>query len=398
MKIKIGVIFGGNSVEHEISIISALWALGFINEEKYEIVPLYITKKQEWYTGKALLESKNFGDIPSLLKKCKNVILVADKGRFFLQNKKGFKTSVAEIEIAFPIVHGTNVEDGVLQGHLETIGIPFVGSNVLASAVGQDKVIMKQIFASGNLPIVPYLWFFDAEYIEDEQAILNQIDELGYPVIVKPAELGSSIGITKAKNKKEVIEAIETACTYSTKVVVEKCVDNLMEVNCSVMGNYQNYSYSTLEEVMGKDEILSYQDKYVGNTKTKGGAKRTGMASAARIIPARISAELQKAIEETAIKATRLINSSGVVRIDFLINKETEEYFINEINSIPGDLAFWLWPNKNPEAFVEELIQIAVKNAQIKKKKTFSFDTNILQSIGNLNGTKGKIKISDFDC
>jgi len=387
---KIGVIFGGNSVEHEISIISAVQAMGSIDRNKYQIIPIYITKKKEWYTGSELFDIKNYHNTQSLLKRCKKVVLYENDGRFVLQNLTGLKRIVTEIDLAFPIVHGTNVEDGSLQGYLETIGIPYVGPNVLASALGQDKVVMKQVFNEGGLPIVPFIWCFDQEYQTNKKEILKAIDELGYPVMVKPANLGSSIGITKAKNKDMIEEAIEEAFNYDSKVVVEKVIENLVEVNCSVIGNYTKYTPSVLEEVMGSDEFLSYQDKYVGNKKAKG-TKSKGMAATNRVIPARIDNRLTKNIQDTALAAARLINTSGVVRIDFLIDKKTEKYYINEINSIPGSLAFYLWPDKNLTQLTCELIEIALHNAKIRAKKIYSFDTNILETT-SLNGSKGAKK------
>ena len=201
MKIRLGVIFGGESVEHEVSIISAVQAMYKLDNEKYDVIPIYITKDRQWYTGEALKDIETYQDLDLLKRYSKNVVLYEKNGRFLLQNKNFPKRVVKEIDMVLPIVHGTNVEDGVLQGYLQSIGIPFVGGDVYASVVGQDKIFMKQIFTCENLPIADYVWFYDVEYNDDNQAIIDKVEKLGYPVIVKPCTLGSSVGITVAKDQ-----------------------------------------------------------------------------------------------------------------------------------------------------------------------------------------------------
>ncbi len=390
MKLRVGVIFGGESVEHEVSIISAIQAMNKMDSEKYDIIPIYITKDREWYTGEMLKEIETYSD-PSLIKKyAKNVVLYAKDNRFYLQNKKGLKGIVKELDIAFPIVHGTNVEDGVLQGYLQLVGIPFVGGAVYASAVGQDKLFMKEIFEHEKLPVCDYTWFYDTEYSEDIDTILKNIKKIGYPVIVKPATLGSSVGITVVKDEKKIEEAIEDAISYDSKIVVEKLVDNLVEVNCSVVGNYDYQEASVLEEVMSTDEFLTYKDKYLGGSKTKTGGSK-GMASTDRVIPARLSKDLTKDIQETSKKIFKVLGLSGICRIDFLIDKKANKFYINEPNTIPGSLSFYLWdPSGKPyPELLDEVITLAIKDYKIKSKKTTSFDTNILSNFGGLKGAKG---------
>ena len=388
MKLKVGVIFGGESTEHEVSIISAVQAMKSLDTEKYDIVPIYITKDREWYTGKLLMDLEIYKDIPTLKRYAKNVVLYNKDNTFILQNKKGFKSFVSEVELIVPIVHGTNVEDGTLQGYLELIGIPYTGSNVFGAAIGQDKVFMRQIFKEEGLPTVDYTWFFDTEYINEPDSIIKRVKKMGYPVIVKPARLGSSIGIGKAKDEKALIEVIEEAIKYDTKIIVEKVVDNLIEINCSALGNYDYIETSELEEVMGKDEILSYKDKYLGGKK----GKSKGMVSTSRVIPARISKEKTEEIKELTKKAFRSVNASGVVRIDYLLDKKTKKVYINEINTIPGSLSFYLWEKTNKEykLLLDDMINIAIKNFKKRTEKTYSFDSNILE---NYNGSKGKLKI-----
>jgi len=387
MKIKLGVIFGGETVEHEVSIISALQAIKNLNKEKYEIIPIYISKERIWYTGHILTNIETYKDLENTRKYLKKVTLYKKGNNFYLGNTTGlFRKDVSEIDIVFPIVHGNNVEDGSLVGYLETIGIPFVGSNVLASAIGQDKVVMKQVMSSANIPVVEYTWFYDNEYLENKDEILSKIKKLSYPVIVKPASLGSSVGITYVKDNKSIESAIEEAISYDSKIIVEKAIENLIEVNASVLGNYEYQRVSELEEVMGSDEILSFEDKYLSNSKTKGYSK--GMASVSRIIPARISTTLTDDIKETSKNVFKLLNMSGVCRIDYLIDSKTKKYYVNEPNTIPGSLAFYLWKENNMEYkdLLDEMISISIKNYKKRHKKIMSFDSNILSGY---NGSKG---------
>ncbi len=396
MKIKVGVIFGGETVEHEVSIISALQAIENINQDKYEVVPIYIAKDRTWYTGHMLFDIdvyKNFNDLKKYATSC---TLISKDEKFYLQKTKGiFRKNITELDVAFPIVHGNNVEDGTLHGYLKTVGIPFVGSGVLGSALGQDKVVMKQVFAAMDLPIVDYVWFYDTEYAEMGEDILKSIRNLGYPVIVKPATLGSSVGITFVKEERDIKKAIDTAIQYDQKVIVEKAVSNLVEVNCSVLGNYSYQETSEIEEVLSTDEFLTYQDKYIGGGKSKASK---GMASASRIIPARIDQNIAKEIKSLAAAAFRSLNLSGVCRVDFLIDKETKKVYINEPNTIPGSLSFYLWEpsGKKYRELLDDLLTLAIKDYKERRKKVYSFDTNILSGyvMGSkgLKGVKGKLK------
>lgn len=391
MKIKVGVIFGGNTVEHEVSIISAVQAMNHMDTEKYDIVPIYISKDKIWYTGKMLMDIEIYRDMDLLRRYASKVTLCKKGEEFYLIKTDGlFRKDVEQIDIAFPIVHGNNAEDGTLQGYLDTIGIPYVGSRVLGSALGQDKVVMKQVFESEGMPVVPYTWFYDTEYINDQTKILKAIDKLKYPVIVKPANLGSSVGITFVDSKDKIDDAINEAIKYDTKIVVEKVISDMIEVNCSVLGNYEHQNTSVIEEVMSTKEFLTYADKYIGSSKVKGkmnsGSK--GMASAKRIIPARITKQQTKEIENYSKQAFRLLNLSGVCRIDFMIDKKENKIYINEPNTIPGSLSFYLWePAGKPyKELLDEMITLAIKDYKNRQKKVFSFETNILS---NFNGSKG---------
>lgn len=389
MKIKLGVIFGGVSVEHEISIISAVQAMNAVDKEKYDIVPIYIAKDRTWYTGKMLMDIDVYKDFEDLKKFATKVTMYKKDNSFYLQSMGLFKRIVEEVDVVFPIVHGANVEDGTIAGYLETIGVPYVGSRVLGAALGQDKVVMKQVFAACDLPIVPYTWFFDNEYLNDADKITKEIKKLGYPVIVKPATLGSSVGITVVKDEEALDDAIMDAITYDTKIVVEKMVDNLVEVNCSVLGDYEYQQTSVLEEVMSSDEFLTYKEKYLGGGKKTGASK--GMASTSRVVPARISDKLTEEVKEIAKGAFKALNLSGICRIDFLIDKKENKVYINEPNTIPGSLAFYLWEpsGKKYSVLLDEAITLAIKDYKNRSKKTNSFDTNVLSNFSGAKGIKG---------
>ena len=391
MKIKLGVIFGGETVEHEVSIISALQAIKSIDKDKYDVIPIYISKDRIWYCGHILFDINTYKDIEDTKRYLKQVTLYKKGDKFLLQQTTGlFRKDLTELDVILPIVHGNNVEDGTLAGYLDTVGIPYVSSRVLGSALGQDKVVMKQVMASCDLPIVDYVWFYDSEYLVDKDEILKKIKKLGYPVVVKPATLGSSVGITYVKSEKDIKPAIEEAISYDVKIVVEKAVENLIEVNASVLGNYEIQRVSPIEEVMGEDEILSYQDKYLSGSKTKGQGSK-GMASTNRIIPARISDKLTKDIQETAIKVFKVLNLSSVCRIDFLIDSKTNKFYVNEPNTIPGSLSFYLWKEAGLKYkdLLDEMINIAIKEYKNKTKKVKSFETNILSGYNGAKGVKG---------
>lgn len=406
MKIKLGVIFGGETVEHEVSIISAIQAMNKIDQEKYEIIPIYITKDREWYTGDMLKDIEFYQDLSLIKRYAHNVVLYCRDGRFVLQKKRGlFKSIVKEIDIAFPIVHGTNVEDGVLQGYLQSIGIPFVGGDVYASVVGQDKAFMKDIWREAELPMTKYVWFYDADYKRDSEEIVKMVSKLKYPVIVKPATTGSSVGINVCDSEDDLREAIDEAIQYDSKIVVEEVVKNLKEVNIAVMGNYERQKVSEIEEVLSGNKFLTFNDKYVGGGKGKFGCKNSaktskGMASANRKLPADLNEEVRKQVESIAIKAFKVLGSSGNCRIDFLIDDKENKVYINEINSIPGSLAFYLWDAKGIDftSVLDEMISIGIKDYKKRISKTHSFDSNILQGfaanggIKGMKGVKGKLR------
>lgn len=385
MKIKVGVIFGGRSVEHEVSVISAIQAINNIDKGKYDIVPIYISKEGNWYTGKNLFKIENYKNIDSLIKQSKQIYLFNNDNQFCLMNAKGLvKKIVDKIDIAFPIVHGKNVEDGSLSGYLETIGIPYIGSGILGSAIGQDKVILKQILRDNKIPVIDYEWFYDNEYINEKEKVLKNIKKLGYPVVVKPACLGSSVGINFVKNQSGIEKAIEEAIQYDKKILVEKAISNLIELNCSVLGDYQNQNISEIEEVVSNNDILTYEDKYMGGNKVK------GMVNTDRIIPANINKDIYNKIIELSRETFVALNLTGVCRIDYIFDKDNNALYVNEPNVIPGSLAFYLWEAKGKKykEMLDDLIEIGLNNYKNTMKKINSFNVSLLENFDKNAGLK----------
>jgi len=392
MKIKIGVLFGGRSVEHEISIITAVQAMLAFDKEKYDIVPIYITKDNRFFTGKDLMEIEQYKDIEALIKKCKRVILqnIDGKVKLIIYPMKRFgNNEIDYIDIAFPIVHGTNVEDGTIQGYLHMLDIPYCECDVLSSAVGMDKFAQKAILKANNIPVLEAKCFSMKEYNKKQKEILEDIEkDITYPMIVKPVNLGSSVGIRKVKNREELEDAIDYGFEFSLRVLVEHFVENLRELNCSVLGDYENARPSECEEPVNADEILSYQDKYLNGGKS--GEK--GMSSTKRKLPADVSKEISDKVKDYAVNAFKALNCNGVVRIDFLMNDETKEIWFNEINTIPGSLSFYLWEATGLKFsdLLDEIIKLGLKRKREEDTVNYSFDTNVLAGV-KLGGTKGKL-------
>jgi len=395
MKIKLGVFFGGKSVEHEIAIITANQAITSLNKDKYEIIPIYISKTGKMYTGEKLFDLKEYRDLDKLIKSCEEVVCVnnGNKVNILRVNNKLFSNNVLNtIEIAFPIMHGTNGEDGSIQGYLEILGIPYIGPDVLASSIGMDKIMMRRILKEQNIPSLDYVAFYSLEYIKNENKYIQEIEEkLTYPVIVKAGNLGSSVGIKKAKNTEDLKDAIEFAMEFSDRVMVENAITKLKEVNCSVMGDMIEATASICEEPIGSDEILSYTDKYVGNSKTKGGSKSQGMATLQRKVPAEITEEQAQKIQEIAVKTFKLLGCNGVSRIDFMIDLNDNSIYVNEINTIPGALSYYLWEatGKTFEKELDELVELAFKRNRERQNRTYSYDQNILALGNGAKGAKG---------
>ncbi|MDP4152739.1 MAG: D-alanine--D-alanine ligase family protein [Bacillota bacterium] len=391
MKTNVAVLFGGVSVEHEISVISALQTIHAIDRSTYDVTPVYISKDATLYTGEALTVVENFKDIPALLSQCEEVALMRSGGEVFLYGTKHktFKAPLKiRIDVAFPVVHGTNCEDGTVAGLLESVRIPYVGCDVISSAVGMDKVVMKQILRHCDLPVVDFISFTARDWTSNNSKIIENIENtLTYPVIVKPANLGSSVGIKKAADRSSLIDAIDFAGSFAVNILVEKAVTALREINCSVLGDYTSASPSVLEEPIQSDEILSYNDKYV----SKGGGK--GMSGAKRKCPAELPEDLTNEIQALAVSAFHALGASGVSRIDFLIDtSDNNHVYINEINTIPGSLSFYLWEatGKSFTKLTSELIDLAFKRERERENLTFTYNSNIfaLQGVKGFSGKK----------
>jgi D-alanine-D-alanine ligase len=390
MKIKLAIVFGGKSPEHEISVISALQTAHAADTNKYEIVPIYITKKGVWYTGAPLLNLENYKNTDALLAQSEKIWITAnsDENAIYKYPQKSFfgkETFLNNIDVVLPVLHGSHGEDGAIQGLFELMNIPYAGCNVLASAIGMDKIAMKIMYQSLGLPMVDFIHFFSSDWIQDANKVLEKSNaQLGFPVIVKPADLGSSIGISKANNMDELRESIDNAVQFSRKVLIEKAIVNLKEVNCSVLGDYEKAQPSVCEEpVVQSDKILSYNEKYVNQGGQKGSE---GMATLKRRIPADIPTEMTTQIQQMALRGFQGTDCSGVARIDFLIDMDNNNVYVNEINTIPGSLSFYLWEKSGVDftALVDNLVRLAQKKHREKNNLKFSFEANIF----NLKGAK----------
>ena len=393
MKTNVAVFFGGRSVEHEISVLSALQAINAMDESKYNIIPVYISKQGRWFTGANLLDIQNYKDLKKLEEGATEVFMRPEYGDYNLYEAKAtglLKKSnkiVSELHVALPVLHGTNGEDGIFEGVLETIGIPFAGCNTFSSANGMDKITMKMILRSEGIPVVDYVWFTDKQWIADRESIISKVEsELGYPVIVKPANLGSSVGIGKATDRESLIEKIDNAEKFSARIIVEHCIEKLKEINCSVLGDCDDHQSSVCEEPIKTGDFLSYEDKYMGGSKTD-----AGMQSSDKRIPAQIPEETSERIRKMAADTFRVLSCHGVSRIDVMIDEADNNIYVNEINTIPGSLSFYLWEATGISfpKLMDTLVQLALKRKRETDRKTFSYDKNIFALGGGTKGTKG---------
>ena len=388
--INVAVFFGGDSVEHEVSIISAVQAMTHLNKEKYNVIPVYLSKSGIMYTSAAMFDISSFRNINDLISKSRTVnisnngngvILKTDKKNDFSGRKP------IKLDVALPIVHGTNCEDGSLQGYFETLRLPYAGCDVLASSVGMDKAIFKSVLRTAGIPVLDCIRFSSNDYAEFSKNIIQRINTaIGYPLIVKPVNLGSSIGISKVNSADELNAAIEDAFLYSESVLVERAVQNLRELNCSVLGDSAECIASPCEEPFGEDEILSYDDKYKSPSQSK------GMATLKRKIPADIPEDLTQSVREYACRTFKAIGAHGVVRIDFLMDNNSKEVFVNEINTIPGSLAFYLWEADGIKysELLDKLIALAFSRQRKRDNLHFEIDTNILSNSSfGAKGAKG---------
>ncbi len=401
MKLKVAVLFGGASVEHEVAVISGIQAIMSMDKDKYDVVPVYLTKDSEMYIGSGIGTIESYKDIPALLEASQRVTLVRDEGEVYIvpfpKQKKGLfgkqsgiGGSVKDrtrIDLAFPIVHGKNVEDGTLAGYLRMLGVPFVGSDVAASAMSMDKYASKVVLKDAGVPVLPGIRFNTGDY-RDIDAIVERIEaEIGYPVIIKPVDLGSSVGISVAKDRSALIDAVDDAFTYAHVILAEHAILKLREINCAVLGDDREAIASEIEEPMHTDEILSYRDKYQRGGSKGGGSK--GMAGVSRKIPADLPLEERDRVRTLSVRAFQALGCCGVSRLDFMIDEETGALYFNEINPIPGSLSFYLWEplGMSYKELLDRLIRLALARKREEETLTFSFDSNLLDG-ASLSGAK----------
>lgn len=352
MKLSIGVIFGGKSLEHELSILTAIQAMDNIDKERYEVIPIYIAEDLTIYSGGMLRYIDSYKDFNLINRYAKKVNLINKNGKFILQTAGLFKKEYKEIHLAFPMVHGKNTEDGGIVGYLETLGIPFVGSDIYASSACQDKVFTKQILEANNLPVTDYVHFTDNDYRMDKEEIFKKIDKLSYPLIVKPARLGSSIGIELVNRKEELESSLAKVMQKDDRVLVEEYISDRREYNMAVLLSKGKLIGSVIEEI-DKDEPCDYYDKYRKDDDNDDTYKR--------IYPASISKTLTEEIEKTSKEAYKALSLNGVARIDYIYDNKKKKLYINEINTIPNFFSHHLFEDKNID--YRELLGIMIKEA-----------------------------------
>lgn len=391
----IGVIYGSRTCEHDVSIISALQAAQALDTKNYNITYIYIGREGTWYTGEALADVKFYEHFDAA--KLTRVLPAGENGKLVLyhlpEKKKLFGGAAAErvavLDVVMPVLHGLNGEDGTLQGMLELFDVPYTSAGVMGSAVGMDKITMKLLFKGCGFPVIEGVWFDRGRWSRERDGVMDECeDKLGFPLIVKPANLGSSIGINIAHDRNQLEDAIETAAAYDHRILVEKAVSPLREVNCSVLGYGDHVETSELEMPVTQEEFLTFRGKYMRNAKGAG-----GMASQVRIIPAPISEQAAQTVRDLAVRAFRAMDLKGVVRIDFILD-ENENVFINEANTIPGSLAFYLWEPKGISfsALLDGMVECAFSAWADRKASVFSHDSTLLANIVHgSKGAKGKL-------
>lgn len=385
------VAFGGVSPEHEVSVITGIQAASAIGNGAYNLVPLYVTKSGRMLTGTKLLDLETYKD----LKQAENgatpcAFQVDETGKAVLAEiKAGFfgKPKTIDIDMVLTAFHGAEGENGSFQGMCEMLNIPYTGSGPLASSVGMDKQAAKNTARSLGIPVVDDVVFSEHEWVEHRDEILSRIGKLRDLVFVKPVHLGSSIGVQKAKGRDAVIRAVESGFRYDDLLIVEKAISPLIEINCSVLGGPDDATASVCEQPIGREELLSFEDKYMGE-------EGKGMASATRLIPAPISEKLTGSIQETSVRLFKAMRASGVARLDFLVEDGSEKFYFNEINTIPGSFSFYLWEKSGIgfKQLLEKLIEGAKNRHKIKNGRARSYETNLLsqKAVKGLKSLKGK--------
>ncbi len=399
-KLQLGVFYGSRTCEHDVSIISAVQLMRAANREKYDVIPVYISKEGEWYTGEALFDMSTYTNFDPSKKGIVRVKLDLTAGSGALtciEHGKGLlgkdkEVVVARLDCVIPVFHGMHGEDGTIQGLLEMCNIPYSSAGVGSSAMGMDKVYMKQFFRGAGFPILPDYWFLRHAWEKGHDAVLDAVEaKLPYPVFVKPASLGSSIGVSRANDREELEEALELAFDFDRKVLVEQGLNKPLELNCSVLGYNGEAMASEIEMPVTGGDLLSYLDKYGAS----GGSK--GMASLKRILPAPIEPELREKIQKLSVEIFNCMDCKGVVRIDYMFDAASNSLYITEINTIPGSMAFYLWEaTALPYAdLIDKLVAFALEAKQDKDDSNYAYASSILTdvSLGGKTGAKNGLKL-----
>lgn len=376
MKLSIGVIFGGRSLEHDLSVLTAIQAMDNIDKERYEVVPIYITKDLTFYSGGMLRYIDSYKDFRLIDRYATKVNLINKNGKFILQTTGLIKRVYKEIHLAFPMVHGKYTEDGSIVGYLETLGIPIVGSDIYSSSLCQDKVFTKEVLNGNDIPVVDYVYFSDSDYKLDKEDIFKKIEELSYPLIIKPARLGSGIGIEIVNRKEELESSIEKAMKNDERVLVEEYIADRREFNMAVLLSKGKLIGSVIEEII-KDEPCNYYDKY---------RKDNEDDTFKRIFPADISKTLTEEIEKTSKKTYKVLALSGVARIDYVYDNKKKKLYVNEVNTIPNFFSHHLFDDKNID--YRELLGIMIKEAIDKIHKENDTVKDIEDNLFNKVTTK----------
>lgn len=392
---QLGVIFGSRSCEREVAIISAVQLMRHADPEKYDVIPVYIDEHGGWYTGEKLKDIQSYRPFQpgaagitrvSLdMTQGSGALLAMEKGKGLFGREE--LKAVARIDCFVIVMHGMNGEDGTLQGMLELANIPYTSCGVGASALGMDKILMKQFFRGGNLPVLPSEWFSRSVYEKEPESVLDQVEkQLGYPVYTKPANLGSSIGVSRAENRDELRDALDLAFEYDRRVLVEKGLTRPIELNCSVIGYDGEAEASPIEMPISGEEFLDFHEKYLA----QGGSK--GMASLHRVVPAPIEEGLRDRIQEMSREIFRMMDCKGVVRIDYMFDRESGNLYITEINTIPGSLAFYLWENAGVpyRKLIDRMVELAERAHADKNQANYAYTSDILQGASfGAKGSKG---------
>lgn len=397
-KMQLGVIFGSRTCEHEVSIISALQLMRAANRDTYDVIPIYISKKGEWFTGDSLFEISAFTPFDESRKGIMRVALDLTAGSGALTTLEAAKglfgkehqRLVTRLDCVIPVMHGMHGEDGTLQGLLEMCNIPYASPGVGASALGMDKVYMKDFFRGCGFPVLPSTWFLRKAWEADPEGTMDQIEKaLSYPVFVKPASLGSSIGVGRAEDRKNLKEALEVAFEFDRKVLVEKGIVDPLELNCSVLGYNGETKASPIEMPITNGDLLSFLDKYGSNP-----AK--GMAALKRVLPAPIEPELRDEIQALSTRVFHAMDCKGVVRIDYMFAPQENKLYITEINTIPGSLAFYLWDScgVSYSQLIDEMVRYALEAKEDKDNCNYAYTSKILDdlSLGGKTGAKSGVK------